>query len=74
MTIAQENDKTPPKSSCIDDILTVSKSANLKRLQENFAIFDFTIDAVDMNRIDTFNENLRPDGLLVASILFLKCP
>lgn len=40
-------------------ISTIPKSANKERLQENFDIFDFTIDPADMNLMDSFHENLR---------------
>ncbi len=40
-------------------VSTIPKSANLKRIKENFDVFDFTISEMDMNTMDGFNENLR---------------
>ncbi len=40
-------------------VSTIPKSANLKRIQENFDVFDFNITSNDMNLIDGFNENFR---------------
>ena len=40
-------------------VSTIPKSANLKRIQENFDVFDFHISPNDMELIDGFDENLR---------------
>ena len=40
-------------------VSTIPKSVNLKRIQENFAIFDFSISPEDMLKINQFNENYR---------------
>jgi diketogulonate reductase-like aldo/keto reductase len=40
-------------------VSSIPKSANLQRIKENFNIFDFEINQIDMTFIDTFNENLR---------------
>lgn len=40
-------------------VSTIPKSSNLKRLKENFDVFDFHISDKDMNTINAFNENFR---------------
>ena len=40
-------------------VSTIPKSANKDRLQENFDIFDFMLEPVDMALLDSFHENLR---------------
>jgi methylglyoxal/glyoxal reductase len=40
-------------------VSTIPKSSNLIRLKENFDIFDFEITEIDIQKINTFNENLR---------------
>lgn len=40
-------------------VSTIPKSANLKRIQENFDVFDFEISFEDMLLIDGFDENFR---------------
>ncbi len=40
-------------------VSAIPKSANPKRIQENFDVFDFQIVAEDMVQIDAFDENLR---------------
>lgn len=40
-------------------VSTIPKSSNLKRIQENFDVFDFHITQEDMTEIDNFNENFR---------------
>jgi diketogulonate reductase-like aldo/keto reductase len=40
-------------------LVVIPKSANPKRISENADIFDFEIDAGDMQLLDSFNENLR---------------
>jgi methylglyoxal/glyoxal reductase len=49
-------------------VSAIPKSSNLKRLKENFDVFDFHISDTDMKKISAFNENFRvvddPMGLL----------
>ncbi|MFM9837758.1 MAG: aldo/keto reductase [Cyclobacteriaceae bacterium] len=40
-------------------VSAIPKSSNLKRLKENFDVFDFHISDTDMKKINTFNENFR---------------
>jgi len=40
-------------------ISTIPKSSNPERLRENAAIFDFSISAEDMQRLDSLHENFR---------------
>jgi methylglyoxal/glyoxal reductase len=40
-------------------VSTIPKSSNLKRLKENFDVFDFTISGNDMSKINAFHENFR---------------
>jgi len=40
-------------------ISTIPKSASRKRLQENFDVFDFTIDESDMATLDSLHEDFR---------------
>lgn len=40
-------------------ISTIPKSASRKRLQENFDVFDFSLDAADMKTLDNVNEDFR---------------
>lgn len=40
-------------------VSTIPKSANLKRIQENFDVFDFAISLDDMLLVDDFDENFR---------------
>jgi diketogulonate reductase-like aldo/keto reductase len=40
-------------------IVVIPKSANRNRIIENANVFDFEISAEDMNRLDSFNRNLR---------------
>lgn len=40
-------------------VSTIPKSANLKRIQENFDVFGFEINQNDMALMDGFNENFR---------------
>ena len=40
-------------------LVVIPKSANPKRISENADIFDFEINAADMQLLDSFNENLR---------------
>lgn len=63
LTIASKYSKTPAQIilrwALQHGVSSIPKSSNLKRIQENFAIFDFHISQEDMNFIDTFNENFR---------------
>jgi diketogulonate reductase-like aldo/keto reductase len=40
-------------------VVTIPKSSNKKRIRENFDIFDFQLEAEDMEKIDALNENKR---------------
>lgn len=40
-------------------VSTIPKSSNIKRLKENFDVFDFQINDDDMKKISAFNENFR---------------
>lgn len=40
-------------------VSTIPKSSNIKRLKENFDVFDFQISEADMLKINAFNENFR---------------
>jgi diketogulonate reductase-like aldo/keto reductase len=40
-------------------IITIPKSANPRRLQENISLFDFSLSEPDMHAIDSINENFR---------------
>ena len=40
-------------------VSAIPKSANPKRLQENFDIFDFEISEEDMHKMDALNEDFR---------------
>jgi diketogulonate reductase-like aldo/keto reductase len=40
-------------------LVVIPKSANPKRISENADLFDFEINAADMQLLDSFNENLR---------------
>lgn len=50
-------------------VVVIPKSSNPSRIKENIDVFDFSLDASTMQRIDALNEDLRllgfePDGLL----------
>jgi methylglyoxal/glyoxal reductase len=63
VAIAEKYDKTPAQIilrwALQHGVSTIPKSANLKRIQENFDVFDFNISVEDMQLIDGFDENLR---------------
>lgn len=63
VNIADKHDKTPAqillKWNLQHGVSTIPKSSNHKRLQENFDVFDFTLDEEDMNVLDNLNENFR---------------
>jgi methylglyoxal/glyoxal reductase len=63
VTIAEKYGKTPAQIilrwALQHGVSTIPKSANLKRIQENFDVFDFEINQNDMGLIDGFDENLR---------------
>jgi diketogulonate reductase-like aldo/keto reductase len=63
LAIATQYSKTPAQIilrwAIQHGISSIPKSANLKRLQENFNIFDFHISPENMSFLDGFNENLR---------------
>jgi diketogulonate reductase-like aldo/keto reductase len=62
-SIAQKYEKTPAQIilrwALQHGVSSIPKSANFQRIKENFDIFDFEINQIDIDFIDTFNENLR---------------
>jgi diketogulonate reductase-like aldo/keto reductase len=62
-SLAQKYDKTPAQMilrwALQQGISTIPKSANLKRIQENFDVFDFQLTTKDIDFMNTFNENYR---------------
>ncbi|CCA90744.1 aldo/keto reductase [Novosphingobium sp. PP1Y] len=46
-----------------DGVIALSKTANVARVPENFAIFDFTLEAADMAALHAL---ARPDGRIVS--------
>lgn len=63
VALAQKYDKTSAQIilrwALQHGVSTIPKSANLKRIQENFDVCDFEISFEDMLRLDGFDENLR---------------
>ncbi|WP_421799349.1 aldo/keto reductase [Haliscomenobacter sp.] len=63
LSLAQKYDKTPAQIilrwALQLGVSTIPKSANPKRLQENFDLFDFSISDTDMAYLATFNEDYR---------------
>ena len=61
--LAKKYDKTPAQIilrwALQLGVSTIPKSANPKRLQENFDLFDFSISDADMAYLATFNEDYR---------------
>lgn len=61
--LAQKYNKTPAQIilrwAIQLGVSTIPKSANPKRLQENFDLFDFSISDTDMAYLATFNEDYR---------------
>jgi methylglyoxal/glyoxal reductase len=61
--LAKKYDKTPAQVilrwALQLGVSTIPKSANPKRLQENFDLFDFSITDADMAYLATFNEDYR---------------
>jgi diketogulonate reductase-like aldo/keto reductase len=61
--LAEKHGKTPAQVMLRwilqHGVSAIPKSANLKRLQENFDVFDFRLSDEDMAAMDTFNENFR---------------
>jgi len=61
--LAQKHNKTPAQIilrwAIQLGVSTIPKSANPKRLQENFDLFDFSISDTDMAYLATFNEDYR---------------
>jgi diketogulonate reductase-like aldo/keto reductase len=61
--LAQKYNKTPAQIilrwALQLGVSTIPKSANPKRLQENFDLFDFSISDTDMAYLATFNEDYR---------------
>lgn len=63
VAMAEKYEKTPAQIilrwALQHGVSSIPKSANLKRIQENFDVFDFEINQNDMDLIDGFDENLR---------------
>ncbi|MDX2067567.1 MAG: aldo/keto reductase [Haliscomenobacter sp.] len=63
LSMAKKYDKTPAQIilrwALQLGVSTIPKSANPKRLQENFDLFDFSITDTDMAYLATFNEDYR---------------
>jgi diketogulonate reductase-like aldo/keto reductase len=63
LAIAAKYNKTPAQVmirwNLEHGISTIPKSASRKRLQENFDVFDFSIDETDMKTLDDLNEDFR---------------
>ena len=63
LALAKKYDKTPAQIilrwALQLGVSTIPKSANSKRLQENFDLFDFSISDTDMAYLATFNEDYR---------------
>jgi diketogulonate reductase-like aldo/keto reductase len=61
--LAEKYNKTPAQIilrwNIEHTVSTIPKSANVKRLKENFDIFDFSISKEDMAQLDSFHENFR---------------
>lgn len=63
VTLAEKYGKTPAQIilrwALQRGVSTIPKSASEQRLRENFDVFDFEINKIDMLTIDSFHENLR---------------
>ena len=63
IAIATKHQKTPAQIilrwNLQLGVSTIPKSSNAARLKENFAIFDFELDAEDMKQLGSMNENFR---------------
>lgn len=63
LSLAEKYNKTPAQIilrwALQLGVSTIPKSANPKRLQENFDLFDFSISDTDMAYLATFNEDYR---------------
>ena len=61
--LAKKYDKTPAQIMlrwCIEkNLVILPKSAHPKRVQENFEVFDFTLDDVDMKELAGLDQNIR---------------
>jgi methylglyoxal/glyoxal reductase len=61
--IADKHGKTPAQVlirwNLEHGVSTIPKSSSRKRLQENFDVFDFVLDADDMKQLDNLHENFR---------------
>jgi diketogulonate reductase-like aldo/keto reductase len=61
--LAEKYNKTPAQIilrwNIEHTVSTIPKSANVKRLKENFNIFDFSISKEDLAQLDSFHENFR---------------
>ncbi|GGC96360.1 hypothetical protein GCM10007216_28930 [Thalassobacillus devorans] len=62
-TIAEKHDKTPAQViirwHLQNDTIVIPKSVTPSRIEENFNVFDFELDALDMKRIDALDRNER---------------
>ncbi len=60
--MAKKYDKTPAQIlirwSLEKDFIVLPKSANIERIKENSLIFDFSIEPIDMDELDSYNEDL----------------
>lgn len=75
--LAKKYNKTVPqiilKWDIQNEIMTIPKSGNKKRIKENINIFDFRLTEHEMKEIDTINENYRvrfnPDTVDYINVL-----
>jgi len=63
MHLTEKYQKTPAQIilrwAVQQGISTIPKSSNPSRIQENFCIFDFEIEQLDIAFMNTWNENFR---------------
>lgn len=63
LLIAEKHGKTPAQVlirwNLEHGVSTIPKSSSRNRLQENFDVFDFSLDAADLQQLDNLNENFR---------------
>ncbi|WP_085506457.1 aldo/keto reductase [Thalassobacillus devorans] len=62
-TIAEKHDKTPAQViirwHLQNDTIVIPKSVTPSRIEENFNVFDFELDTLDMEQIDALDRNER---------------
>ncbi|MFG6119890.1 aldo/keto reductase [Thalassobacillus sp. B23F22_16] len=62
-TIAEKHDKTPAQViirwHLQNDTIVIPKSVKPSRIEENFNVFDFELDTLDMEQIDALDRNER---------------